>query len=154
MRFYARGRRMVTVLATDLLVVAGAATVLRTSEALVLDNGDARTPPMGWNSWNMFGCNIGGTPIRQMMDATVSSGLRDEGCQHVVVDDCWMNPNRDPAGKLQGDPGRFPSGLKAPGDYIHARGLKFGIYQAPLDRTCAQYFGAYPGATGTQGREA
>ncbi|GGM27752.1 MULTISPECIES: cellulose binding domain-containing protein [Micromonospora] len=149
-----RARRMVTALTVGLLVVVGATTVLRTSQALALNNGVARTPPMGWNSWNTFGCNINETLIRQMTDAMVSSGLRDAGYQYVVVDDCWMNPNRDSAGNLQGDPSRFPSGMKALGDYIHARGLKFGIYQAPLDRTCAQFFGSYPGATGSQGREA
>ncbi|WP_422755872.1 glycoside hydrolase family 27 protein [Micromonospora sp. WMMD708] len=122
--------------------------------AQALDNGVARTPPMGWNSWNTFGCNINETLIRQMTDAMVSTGMKDAGYQYVVVDDCWMNPNRDSAGNLQGDPTRFPSGMKALGDYIHARGLKFGIYQAPLDKTCAQYFNSYPGATGSQGREA
>ncbi|RKN47944.1 glycoside hydrolase family 27 protein [Micromonospora endolithica] len=109
---------------------------------------------MGWNTWNTFGCNINETLIRQTADAMVSSGMRDLGYQYVVVDDCWFNPNRDAAGNLQGDPGRFPSGMKALGDYIHARGLKFGIYQVPVDKTCAQYFGAYPGATGSRGHEA
>nr|MDT0659168.1 ricin-type beta-trefoil lectin domain protein [Micromonospora sp. DSM 115978] len=108
---------------------------------------------MGWNSWNTFGCNINEALIRQQVDAMVSSGMRDLGYQYVVVDDCWFNPNRDSAGNLQGDPTRFPSGMKALGDYIHSRGLKFGIYQVPVDRTCAQYFGAYPGATGSQGHE-
>jgi alpha-galactosidase len=147
--------RLAIAFAAALLAVAGAATVvLRTSDAQALENGVARTPPMGWNSWNTFGCNINETLIRQMTDAMVSSGMRDAGYQYVVVDDCWMNPNRDSAGNLQGDPGRFPSGMKALGDYIHARGLKFGIYQAPLDRTCAQYFNSYPGRTGAQGHEA
>ncbi|MFI2710768.1 glycoside hydrolase family 27 protein [Micromonospora sp. NPDC018662] len=122
--------------------------------ARALENGAARTPPMGWNSWNTFGCNINETLIRQMADAMVSSGMRDAGYQYVVVDDCWMNPNRDSAGNLQGDPSRFPSGMKALGDYIHARGLKFGIYQGPLTKTCAQYFNSYPGSTGAQGHEA
>ncbi|PSK67764.1 Alpha-galactosidase A [Micromonospora sp. MH33] len=80
--------------------------------------------------------------------------MRDAGYQYVVVDDCWFNPNRDAAGNLQGDPGRFPSGMKALGDYLHGKGLKFGLYQVPVDRTCAQYFGSYPGATGSQGHEA
>ncbi|GAA4965758.1 glycoside hydrolase family 27 protein [Actinoplanes utahensis] len=136
------------------LLMAGTATVLPGTAAQALDNGTARTPPMGWNSWNTFGCNINETLIRGMADAMVTSGMRDLGYQYVVVDDCWMNPNRDAAGNLQGDPTRFPSGMRALGDYIHARGLKFGIYQAPLDRTCAQYFGSYPGATGSQGHEA
>ncbi|WUJ09445.1 RICIN domain-containing protein [Actinoplanes sp. NBC_00393] len=147
-------KRLKTMLAASLLLLAGTATVLPGSSAQALDNGVARTPPMGWNSWNTFGCNINETLIRQMADAMVSSGMRDLGYQYVVVDDCWMNPNRDAAGNLQGDPTRFPSGMKALGDYLHARGLKFGIYQAPLDRTCAQYFGSYPGATGAQGHEA
>ncbi|MEV0001904.1 ricin-type beta-trefoil lectin domain protein [Micromonospora sp. NPDC050980] len=147
-----------------LLAAMGAAAVALTATVIggaaapqparALDNGAARTPPMGWNSWNTFGCNINETLIRQMTDAMVSSGMRDAGYQYVVVDDCWMNPNRDSAGNLQGDPSRFPSGMKALGDYIHARGLKFGIYQGPLTETCAQYFNSYPGATGAQGHEA
>jgi alpha-galactosidase len=141
-----------TVLAV--LLVGGAGAVLRPPAAQALENGVARVPPMGWNSWNSFGCNINETLIRQMADALVASGMRDLGYQYVVVDDCWFNPNRDAAGNLQGDPSRFPSGMRALGDYLHARGLKFGLYQVPVDRTCAQYFGAYPGATGSQGHEA
>lgn len=138
--------------------MAVAATVVVTSTlslkpAQALDNGVGRTPPMGWNSWNTFGCNINETLIRQMADAIVSSGMRDAGYEYVVVDDCWMNPTRDAQGNLQANPSRFPSGMKALGDYLHARGLKFGIYQAPLDRTCAQYFNSYPGATGALGHE-
>ncbi|WP_460808691.1 cellulose binding domain-containing protein [Micromonospora zhanjiangensis] len=109
---------------------------------------------MGWNTWNTFGCNINETLIRQTADAIVSSGMRDAGYQYVVVDDCWFNPNRDSAGNLQGDPSRFPSGMKALGDYLHGKGLKFGLYQVPVDKTCAQYFNSYPGATGSQGHEA
>ena len=137
------------VLAIGAAVVAGPA-----GPAQALNNGVARTPPMGWNSWNTFGCNISESLIRQMADAIVSSGMRDRGYQYVVVDDCWFNPNRDSAGNLQGDPGRFPSGMRALGDYIHGKGLKFGIYQVPVDKTCAQYFNSYPGATGSQGHEA
>ncbi|MEU5527904.1 ricin-type beta-trefoil lectin domain protein [Micromonospora chersina] len=135
-------------------MLAGTVTGLRPPAALALDNGAARTPPMGWNSWNSFGCNINEALIRQSADAIVASGMRDAGYQYVVVDDCWFNPNRDAAGNLQGDPGRFPSGMKALGDYLHGKGLKFGLYQVPVDRTCAQYFGSYPGATGSQGHEA
>jgi alpha-galactosidase len=89
-----------------------------------------------------------------MADAIVSTGMRDRGYKYVVVDDCWFNPNRDAQGNLQGDPGRFPSGMRALGDYLHARGLLFGIYQVPAAETCAQYFDAYPGATGSRGHEA
>ncbi|MFC8850525.1 MULTISPECIES: cellulose binding domain-containing protein [unclassified Micromonospora] len=146
-------RRWVTALAAGFLLV-GAAVGLHAPAGQALENGVARTPPMGWNSWNTFGCNINEALIRQMADAIVSSGMRDLGYQYVVVDDCWFNPNRDSAGNLQGDPGRFPSGMKTLGDYIHGKGLKFGIYQVPVDKTCAQYFGAYPGATGSRGHEA
>jgi alpha-galactosidase len=142
------------IIAAGVLLLSGATAVLGSPAAQALDNGVARTPPMGWNSWNTFGCNINETLIRQMADAMVSSGMRDLGYQYVVVDDCWFNPNRDSAGNLQGDPSRFPSGMRALGDYLHARGLKFGIYQGPLDKTCAQYFGSYPGATGSLNHEA
>ncbi|BCJ47897.1 alpha-galactosidase [Actinoplanes ianthinogenes] len=146
--------KLKSLLAAGLLLLAGTAAVLPGSAAQALDNGVARTPPMGWNSWNTFGCNISETLIRQMADAIVSSGMRDAGYQYVVVDDCWFNPNRDASGNLQGDPTRFPSGMKALGDYLHGKGLKFGIYQVPVDKTCAQYFNSYPGATGSQGHEA
>ena len=135
-------------------LLAGTGLTAGQAPAGALDNGVARTPPMGWNSWNTFGCNINESLIRGMADAIVNSGMRDLGYQYVVVDDCWFNPNRDSSGNLQGDPSRFPSGMKALGDYIHARGLKFGIYQVPVDQTCAQYFDSYPGSTGSQGHEA
>ncbi|TDC16447.1 alpha-galactosidase [Actinomadura bangladeshensis] len=109
---------------------------------------------MGWNTWNSFGCNINETLIHQAADAIVNSGMRDLGYQYVVVDDCWFDPNRDSSGNLRANPSRFPSGMKALGDYLHDRGLKFGLYEVPLDRTCAQYFGSYPGATGSLGHEA
>jgi alpha-galactosidase len=141
-------------LAAALLALPAAAVLGRPPVAHALDNGVARTPPMGWNSWNTFGCNINEGLIRQMADSIVSTGLRDLGYQYVVVDDCWFNPNRDSAGNLQGDPSRFPSGMKALGDYLHGKGLKFGLYQVPVDKTCAQYFNSYPGATGSQGHEA
>ncbi len=146
-------KKIRNMLAASLLLLAGTAVTLPGTAAQALDNGVARTPPMGWNSWNTFGCNISETLIRQMADAMVSSGMRDLGYQYVVVDDCWFNPNRDSSGNLQGDPTRFPSGMKALGDYLHGKGLKFGIYQVPLDKTCAQYFNSYPGATGSQGHE-
>ncbi|MET8147222.1 ricin-type beta-trefoil lectin domain protein [Actinoplanes sp. NPDC005259] len=141
-------------LAAGLLLLSGTTFVSTASPAQALENGVGRTPPMGWNSWNTFFCNINETLIRGMADSIVSSGMRDAGYQYVVVDDCWMASTRDASGNLQGDPTRFPSGMKALGDYIHGKGLKFGIYQAPLDQTCAQYFDSYPGATGSQGHEA
>src|SRR5690348_2250512 len=114
----------------------------------------AVTPPLGWNSWNSFGCGITEAQVRQAADAMVSSGMRDAGYRYVVVDDCWFDPQRDARGDLRADPAKFPSGMKALGDYIHGKGLKFGIYQAPGERTCAQAVGSYPGATGSRGHEA
>jgi alpha-galactosidase len=101
-----------------------------------LDNGLAKTPPMGWNSWNKFGGNINETQIKQMADAMVSSGMKDAGYIYLNLDDNWMASTRDASGNLRGDPTRFPSGMKALGDYIHAKGLKFGIYGDHGSKTC------------------
>jgi alpha-galactosidase len=122
--------------------------------ALTAAGSPAVTPPLGWNSWNSFGCGVTESAVRQAADAMVSSGMRDAGYQYVVVDDCWFDPQRDGQGNLRAHPTKFPSGMKALGDYIHARGLKFGIYQVPTERTCAQRSGAHPGATGSMGHEA
>ncbi|MGV9360903.1 glycoside hydrolase family 27 protein [Amycolatopsis sp. NPDC003731] len=122
--------------------------------AVAAPGSPAVTPPLGWNSWNSFGCNVSESTIHQAADAMVSSGMRDAGYQYVVVDDCWFDPQRDSQGNLRANASKFPSGMKALGDYIHARGLKFGIYQVPTDRTCAQRTGTYPGSTGSQGHEA
>jgi alpha-galactosidase len=145
--------RRTAFLAVALLLAATASAVLRAPAAQALDNGTGRVPPMGWNTWNTFGCNINETLIRQTADAMVSNGMRDLGYKYVVVDDCWFDPNRDSAGNLRANAQRFPSGMQALGDYLHARGLLFGIYQGPLDKTCAQYFSSYPGATGSKGHE-
>ncbi|WP_431878308.1 glycoside hydrolase family 27 protein [Micromonospora marina] len=148
-------RRTLAVLGVAAVALAATVTdqAVAPRPARALDNGVARTPPMGWNTWNTFGCNIDETLIRQTADAIVSNGLRDLGYKYVVVDDCWFNPNRDAQGNLQAHPQRFPSGMKALGDYLHARGLLFGIYQVPLDKTCAQVGGAFPGATGSLNHE-
>jgi alpha-galactosidase len=152
----ARTGRWMALCALGALVagLGAVAAVRAAAPAQALNNGVARTPPMGWNTWNTFGCNINETLIRQMADAIVANGMRDLGYRYIVVDDCWFNPNRDSAGNLQGDPARFPSGMRALGDYLHARGLLFGIYQVPAAETCAQFFNSYPGATGSLGHEA
>ena len=108
-------------------------------------NGLALVPPMGWNSWNHFGCDISEATIRKEADAMVSSGMKDAGYQYVVVDDCWHG-ERDGQGNIQADPQRFPSGIRALADYVHSRGLKFGIYSDAGDRTCQ-------GRPGSRGRE-
>ena len=96
----------------------------------------AVTPPMGWNSWNKFGCNVSEEMIRQMGDAMVKSGMKDAGYQYVVIDDCWQVA-RDKDNNIVADPQRFPSGIKALADYIHSLGLKFGIYSDAGSKTCA-----------------
>ncbi|GAA1167483.1 ricin-type beta-trefoil lectin domain protein [Streptomyces hebeiensis] len=124
------------------------------SPAQAAPGSPALTPPLGWNSWNSFGCdNVNETVIRQAADSMVSSGMRDAGYEYVVVDDCWFDPQRDAQGNLRAHPTRFPSGMRALGDYIHSRGLKFGIYQVPTERTCAQRVGSHPGSTGSKGHE-
>jgi alpha-galactosidase len=108
-------------------------------------NGLAPTPPMGWNSWNRFQCDIDEGVVRGAADALVSSGMRDAGYTYVVIDDCWHGA-RDVHGDIQPDRKRFPSGIKALADYIHAKGLKFGIYSDVGDMTCA-------GRPGSRGHE-
>ena len=107
-----------------------------------LPNGLARTPPMGWNSWNHFGCDVSAALIRQTADAMVASGLRDAGYQYVVIDDCWQVA-RDASGRILADSLRFPGGIKPLADYVHQKGLKFGIYTDAGRRTCQGRPGTY-----------
>ena len=148
------GRRLLRLLAAAALTVTASVTASAHSTASAAPGSPALTPPLGWNSWNSFGCGITEAQVRQAADAMVSSGMRDAGYRYVVVDDCWFDPQRDAAGNLRANPTKFPSGMKALGDYIHGKGLKFGIYQVPGERTCAQTSGAYPGSTGSRGHEA
>jgi alpha-galactosidase len=114
-----------------------------------LDNGLALTPPMGWNSWNKFGCNVSEDLIKSMADGMASSGMKDAGYQYVVIDDCWQ-VRRDENGNIVPDAERFPSGMKALGDYIHGKGLKFGIYSDAGEKTCA----GRPGSLGHEYQDA
>jgi alpha-galactosidase len=109
----------------------------------------ALTPPMGWNSWNKFNCNVSDEMIRQMADAMVKSGMKDAGYQYVVIDDCWQ-VSRDAAGNIVADPQRFPSGIKPLADYVHSVGLKFGIYSDAGSKTCA----GRPGGLGHEYQDA
>ena len=129
--------RLLLLLITALLCTAPAAA--QKAEGLAL------TPPMGWNSWNHYACEIDETLIKRTADAMVSSGLRDAGYVYVNLDDCWHG-ERDAQGNIQPDPKRFPSGMKALGDYLHEHGLKFGIYSDAGAMTCA-------GRPGSQGHE-
>ena len=119
------------------------------ARARSLDNGLAKTPPMGWNSWNKFGCNVSEKLIREMADAVVSTGLRDAGYQYVVIDDCWQ-VERDAEGNIVPDPQRFPSGMKALADYVHSKGLKFGLYSDAGTLTCQKR----PGGRGYEFQDA
>ena len=84
-------------------------------------NGLAHTPPMGWNSWNKFACNVNEKIVRGTADAIATSGMRDAGYRYVVIDDCWHG-QRDANGFITADPQRFPSGMKALADYVHSMG--------------------------------
>ncbi len=99
----------------------------------------APTPPMGWNSWNKFGCKIDEALIRETADALVASGMKRVGYKYVNIDDCWMAKTRDALGRLQPDPERFPHGIKALADYVHAKGLKLGIYSSAGTATCQDF---------------
>ncbi|MHB8209017.1 glycoside hydrolase family 27 protein [Mucilaginibacter sp.] len=110
----------------------------------------AQTPPMGWNSWNIFQTHINEQMLRDMVDAYVSSGMRDAGYTYFVLDDGWMAMQRDSNGSLVADPKKFPSGMKAFADYVHSKGLKFGIYNCAGTQTCA----GYPGTHGYEYQDA
>jgi alpha-galactosidase len=102
----------------------------------------AKTPPMGWNSWNKFGCNVSEKLIKEMADAFVANGFQDAGYEYIIIDDCWQ-VSRDTFGNIIADKDRFPSGIKALADYIHSKGLKFGIYSDAGTKTCAGRPGGY-----------
>ena len=126
------------------LVSALAATTSALGQAGSSANGArlALTPPMGWNSWNKFGCDVSEKLIREMADAVVSTGMKDAGYQFVNIDDCWQ-VSRDAAGNIVADAERFPSGIKALADYVHSQGLKLGIYTDAGRMTCQRRPGSY-----------
>ena len=109
----------------------------------------APTPPMGWNSWNHFECEIDEATVRATAEAMVASGMRDAGYRYVVIDDCWQGA-RDADGFIQPDPERFPSGMKALADAVHSRGLKLGLYSDAGWTTC----GHRPGSRGYEFQDA
>jgi alpha-galactosidase len=119
------------------------------TNAYPLDNGLARTPPMGWNSWNKFGCDVNEQLIREMADAMVTSGMKDAGYVYLVIDDCWQI-DRDVQGNILPDPQRFPSGMKALADYVHSKGVKFGLYSDAGTLTCQKR----PGGRGYEFQDA
>lgn len=109
----------------------------------------ALTPPMGWNSWNCFGPNIDEKLIREIADVMATNGMKDAGYEYINLDDGWQ-VSRDANGEIIADPERFPSGIKALADYIHSKGLKFGLYSCGGSKTCA----GRPGSNGYQFQDA
>jgi alpha-galactosidase len=138
----ALGAAGVAVVTADVAVTA--------APAAALDNGLALTPPMGFNDWNAFGCNVSEQLIEQTADYLVSSGLKADGYTYVNIDDCWMTHTRDAQGRLVPDPAKFPDGIKGTADYVHAKGLKLGIYEDAGTATCA----GYPGSLGHETTDA
>jgi len=112
-------------------------------------DGLALTPPMGWNSWNKFACDINEDIIKRMADAMVSTGMKDAGYQYIIIDDCWQG-YRDSLGFIHPDSVRFPHGIKALADYVHAKGLKFGLYSDAGWKTCQ----GRPGSRGYEFQDA
>jgi alpha-galactosidase len=106
----------------------------------------AATPPMGFNNWNAFGCEVNEKLIQETTDALVSTGLKNAGYSYINIDDCWATRERGPDGRLVPDPVKFPGGIKAVADYVHRKGLKLGIYGDAGTKTCA----GYPGSLGTE----
>jgi alpha-galactosidase len=119
--------------------------IIFVTPAGALNNNLAKTPPMGWNSWNKFACNVSDQLIRETADAMVSTGMKDVGYQYVVIDDCWQ-VERKPDGTIVADAERFPNGIKDLADYVHSKGLLFGIYSDAGRQTCQ-------GRPGSRGHE-
>lgn len=137
------GRKRTCIWIAVLIMLAPAASK-------ALDNGLARTPPMGWNSWNKFGCNgLNEKVVRETADQMASNGMKDAGYEYVIIDDCWQT-GRDAQGNIVVDAAKFPSGIKALADYIHSKGLKFGIYTDVGTMTCAKR----PGSIGHEYQDA
>ena len=127
------------------LIILASVFLASAACAQVERNSLAATPPMGWNSWNKFACNVSEDLIKSVADAMATNGMRDAGYQYVVIDDCWQ-VGRDENGFILADPQHFPSGIKALADYVHSKGLKFGLYSDAGAKTCA-------GRMGSQGHE-
>lgn len=117
----------------------------KTEQDITIEIGDklCLTPPMGWNSWNVFTNTLDEKLVMEIADAMVNTGMRDVGYQYINMDDYWHAANRDSTGKPVPDPKKFPHGIKYLADYVHARGLKLGIYSDAGTKTCGKCFGSY-----------
>ena len=103
-------------------------------------------PPMGWNTWNTFGDKISVQLIKEVADAFCETGLKDAGYEYIIIDDWWSLRERDENGRLQPDPEKFPNGIREVADYVHSKGLKFGMYSSSGIKTC----GGFPGSFGNE----
>ncbi|WP_051823765.1 NPCBM/NEW2 domain-containing protein [Streptomyces sp. NRRL S-1448] len=132
----------------------GAAPAAPAHPAPRLPDGLAKTPPMGFNNWNSTHCRAEFTEdmVKGIADLFLAKGLKDAGYQYVNLDDCWALPTRDANGKLVPDPRRFPHGIKAVADYVHSKGLKFGIYTSAGTKTCNS--AGFPGGLGHEKSDA
>ncbi len=130
------GRLGVIALAVVLALAIGA------TPSRALENGLARTPPMGWNAFYSLGCRVDERVVRETADALVASGMADAGYRYVILDDCWMARSRDARGGLRAQHERFPHGIAALADYVHARNLKLGVYLDAGTHTCAYFTGS------------
>ncbi|MFF5204756.1 NPCBM/NEW2 domain-containing protein [Streptosporangium sp. NPDC000396] len=159
-------RSLLSAASSALLVTAALAVPVTTASAATapaspvapvapaLENGLARTPPMGFNNWNSTHCRaeFNEAMVKGIADIFVTQGLKDVGYQYVNLDDCWALPQRDAQGNLVPDPVRFPNGIKAVADYVHSKGLKFGIYTSAGIKTCDTL--GFPGALGHEQQDA
>ena len=123
------------------VLVACALTGVLAAPAAALDNGLAQTPPMGWNSWYRFRCQVNERIVRETANVMIRSGMRAAGYRYVNLDDCWMARSRR-RGALRPDPAKFPHGIRALAAYVHSRGLRLGIYAAAGRATCMHYPGS------------
>jgi alpha-galactosidase len=134
------------------LLLGGAplAAVVSAGPAAALDNGLALTPPMGFNDWNAYGCNVSESLIEATALAMHNDGMQAAGYQYVNIDDCWLQSSRDANGNLQPDYTKFPDGISGTAAYVHSLGLKLGIYEDAGTATCA----GYPGSLGHEQQDA
>ncbi|MGO1056822.1 NPCBM/NEW2 domain-containing protein [Crossiella sp. CA198] len=150
-------KRRLAALAATFAVAVGSGALATTPPALAeppppavaIDDGLALTPPMGFNNWNTTHCRaeFNEKMITDMADIFVDRGLKAAGYSYVNIDDCWALPQRTADGNLVPDPVRFPRGIKWLADYVHAKGLKFGIYTSAGIKTCNKV-GGFPGGLG------
>ncbi len=147
-------RKVTTMVAVGVLLAAGVGAAPPGTAAVTPGDGLALTPPMGFNNWNSTNCRaeFNEAMVKGIADIFVEKGLKDAGYQYVNLDDCWALPQRGPDGNLVPDPVRFPNGIKAVGDYVHSKGLKFGIYTSAGTKTCND--NGFPGGLGHEQQDA